>query len=382
MKLLIAAEDAQIPLLSAMLLGACSAKLVRVVRTRTVAAALGPTALFPVRLRRPVAVVLCATELVLGIGLIVTAGRLGRGEPATAVRLLVAVLFLVATCALVELRATRPDLGCGCFGEYSTAPVSVRTLARSALLAASALSTIGLAPIQPLRAGLPVATVLAILAAEFALIGALSPELGEGLVRLGYTEPCELRLLPAERTLAALRKSSAWRRHAGIITADVPADVWRELCWRYVVFPGRFLDREIEVVFAVYLKQRRPPIRAAVVDSATGEVLVWPATGRPGRISQPAPGVAPGRAPGPEPAPGLAPDRAPGPAPEPAPGAAPVLAGELAPGRANRPAPVAAPAAAQLPADPGPPGRAVAAGPAIGAAPGSRGSSLPFSRDF
>lgn len=342
MNLLTAAEDAQIPLLSAMLLGGCSAKLVRVVRTRTVAAALGPTALFPVYLRRPVAVVLCATEFVLGIGLIVTAGRLGRGEPATAVRLLVAVLFLVATCALVELRNTRPDLGCGCFGEYSTAPVSVRTLARSALLAVSALSTIGLAPMQPLQAGLPAAAVLAILAAELALIGALSPELGEGLVRLGYTEPCELRLVPAERTLAALRKSSAWRRHAGIITADVPADVWRELCWRYVVFPGRFLDRETEVVFAVYMKQRRPLIRAAVVDSATGEVLAWPATGRPGRISQPAPGVGLGGAPGPEPA----------------------------------------PAAAQLPADPWPPGRAAAAGPATGAAPGSRGRSLPFSRDF
>lgn len=372
MDLLTAAEDAQIPLLSAMLLGACSAKLVRVVRTRTVAAALGPTALFPVYLRRPVAVVLCATELVLGIGLIVTAGRLGRGEPATAVRLLVAVLFLVATCALVELRNTRPDLGCGCFGEYSTAPVSVRTLARSALLAVSALSTIGLAPMLPVRAGLPAAAVLAILTAEFALIGALSPELGEGLVRLGYTEPCELRLVPAERTLAALRKSSAWRRHAGIITADVPADVWRELCWRYVVFPGRFLDRETEVVFAVYMKQRRPPIRAAVVDSATGEVLAWPATGRPGR------------APGLEPPPGVAPGRAPDPALEPAPGgaAAPELAAELAPGRANGPAPVTARGAAQLPADPWPPGRAAAAGPAIGAGPGPRGSSLPFSRDF
>ena len=356
MNLLTAAEDAQIPLLSAMLLGGCSAKLVRVLRTRTMAAALGPTALFPVRLRRPVAVVLCATELALGIGLIVTAGRLGRGEPASAVRLLVAVLFLVATCALVELRNTRPDLGCGCFGEYSTAPVSVRTLARSALLAVSALLTIGLAPMQPPRAGLPAVTVLGILVAEFALIGALSPELGEGLVRLGYTEPCELRLVPAERTLAALRRSSAWRRHAGIITADVPADVWRELCWRYVVFPGRVLDRETEIVFAVYMKQRRPPIRAAVLDSATGDVLSWPQAGRPGRIPHPVPE----------------------PAPEPVPGPVP----ELAPGRAPGAAPATAPAAAQLPADPWPPRHPAAAGPAIGAAPGPRGGSLPFSRDF
>jgi hypothetical protein len=312
MNLLTAAEDAQIPLLSVMLLGACCAKLVRVLRTRTVAAALGPTALFPLHLRRPVAVVLCATELLLGIGLIVTASRLGRGEPASAVRLLVAVLFLVATCALLELRNTRPDLGCGCFGEFSTAPVSARTLARSALLAASALSTIGLAPLQPPKPGLPAVAVLSILATELALIGALSPELGEGLVRLGYTEPCELRLVPAERTLAALRKSSQWRRHAGIITADLPADVWRELCWRYVVFPARYLDRDAEIVFAVYMKQRHPPIRAAVVDSLTGEVLAWPGALRPGRVPQPAP------APASAPPPALAPESGPGPGPEPA----------------------------------------------------------------
>lgn len=72
MTLLTAAEDVQIPLLSAMLLGGCFAKLVRMLRTRTVTAALGPTALFPLHLRRPAAIFLCAAEFGLGIGLIVT----------------------------------------------------------------------------------------------------------------------------------------------------------------------------------------------------------------------------------------------------------------------------------------------------------------------
>jgi hypothetical protein len=287
MSLLAAAEDVQIPLLSAMLLGGSFAKLVRVLRTRSVAAALGPTAMFPLRLRRPAAMFLCGIEFSLGIGLIVTVGRLGRGAPASAVRLLVAVLFMVATFALLELRNARPDLGCGCFGELSTAPVSPRTLARSALLAVAALTTIGLGPLQPPKPGLPTVSMLGILLAELALIAALSPELGEGLVRLGYSEPCELRRLPAERTLAALRRSSQWRRHAGAIIADVPADVWRELCWRYVAFPGRWGDREAEVVFAVYLKPRRPPIFAAVVDSVTGEVLPWPPAVRPGGLAAP-----------------------------------------------------------------------------------------------
>jgi len=44
---------------------------------------------------------------------------------------------------------------------------------------------------------------LGIVCAELALIAVLSPEVSEALLRLGYTDPCELRQLPAERTLAA-----------------------------------------------------------------------------------------------------------------------------------------------------------------------------------
>jgi hypothetical protein len=281
MILLTAVEDVQIPLLSALLLGGCFAKVFRMLQAWTVTAALGPTALFPLHLRRPAAIVICGLEFGLGVALVVTAGRLGRGVPASVVRLLVAILFLVATCALFELRNTRPDVGCGCFGELSTAPVSVRTIARSALLALAALSTVTLRPMQPPKPGLLTVGMLGILAAELVLIAVLSPELGEGLVRLGYSEPCELRRIPVERSLTALRKSSQWRKHAGVLTADVPVDVWRELCWRYVVFPGRCGDREAEVVFAIYLKPRRPAIRTAFVDALTGEPLPWPPSARP-----------------------------------------------------------------------------------------------------
>ena len=38
---------------------------------------------------------------------------------------------------------------------------------------------------------------LAMLAFELALIAFLSPELSEIMVRLGYSEPCELRRMPA-----------------------------------------------------------------------------------------------------------------------------------------------------------------------------------------
>jgi hypothetical protein len=271
--LITAIREVQIPLLAALLLGGCAAKLVRVLRVGSVDAGLGPTALFPMRLRRPVAITMLATEFGLGAGLIVTSGSLVGEWAATAVRLGTGVLFLVATSALIELRSARPDVGCGCFGDLSTTPASARTLVRAALLAAAAFATIYLPPLQLPQPGMR-AVVLGILVAELAVIGALSPELGEGLVRLGYSEPCELRVLTEHRTLGSLHRSRQWRRHAGLIAAGGPLDVWREMCWRYVVYPGR---DGTEVVFAVYLRPRRPPVHAALVDAVTGELLPWPA---------------------------------------------------------------------------------------------------------
>ena len=262
-------REVQVPLLASMLLGGCAAKLAAMLRTRSAAAALGPTVLFPMGLRRPVAAAMCGCEFVLGVGLILTAGQIGRGAPADAVRLGTALLFLVATGALIELRGSRPDVGCGCFGDFSTGPVSARALARSALLAVAALITVGLPPLRPPMPGVAAILPLGLFAAELAVIAMLSPEVGEGLIRLGYSEPCELRVVPAARTVTALRRSSVWRRHASIITAAEPVDMWRELCWRYLVYPGEANGRPVEVVFAVFLRKHRPAIQAAIVDAAS-----------------------------------------------------------------------------------------------------------------
>ena len=43
--------DVQVPLLAAMLLGGCTTKVVRMARGQSISAVLGPTVLFPVRLR-------------------------------------------------------------------------------------------------------------------------------------------------------------------------------------------------------------------------------------------------------------------------------------------------------------------------------------------
>ena len=279
-----AISDAQVLLLSALLLAACAAKVLRALRTRSVGG-LGPAALFPLRLRMPAVVALCTAEFILGVGLLATSGTLAplrMQTAATTLRFGTGLLFLTATAALAELRSRRPEAGCGCFGDLSTAPVSLRAIARCAVLTVAAvvsvrgraMSLTAAAIERDIRA-LPPARLagLAALATELILIAALSPEVGEMLIRLGYRAPCEIRRIPPERTLGALRSSRTWRRHAHLLIGDGPVDMWREQCWRYAVFPGWSGRRRAEVVFAVYLRGWRSRVLAAVTDAATGQVL-------------------------------------------------------------------------------------------------------------
>jgi hypothetical protein len=274
--MLTALREVQIPLLAVMLLGACAAKAWRELSSRSVTAGVGPTGLFPVRMQRPAVVVMFAAELSLGLGLIGTAGRFGGvapALPATIVRMATALFFLIAVGALNEMRQRRPDSGCGCFGELSDTPIGLRTISRSGLLCASAVATVGLPPLRMPSSSAEAELWLATMAFELALLAFLSPELGEVLIRLGYSEPCELRRLPVGRTMSALRASSQWRKHASQVTSADPADVWREGCWRFVVYPGNVRGRRVDIVFAVYLQARGPAVRVAVLDADTGEVL-------------------------------------------------------------------------------------------------------------
>ena len=279
--MLTAIREAQIPLLAAVLLGACAAKIWRSLRPRADTGHSDPAALFPAHLRRPIMSLVFAAELGLGLGLIVTALCLpGTGLtdaklalPAAVVRTGTALFFLVSAGVLNEMRQRRPDAGCGCFGELSGTPIGLRTIGRAGLLCASAVATFGLPPLSMPSSSTVAELWLAVLAFELALLAFLSPELGEIMVRLGYSEPCELQRMPVGRTLTALHASTQWRRYAGQVSAGAPSDVWREGCWRFVVYPGYTRDRRVDIVFAIYLQTRRPAIRVAVLDADTDEVL-------------------------------------------------------------------------------------------------------------
>jgi hypothetical protein len=218
---------------------------------------IGPAVLVPERWR-PQALLLCAgIELVLAGGLAVTAHPAFRWGTVA--------LFAISTYVLWELRRRRPDAGCGCFGEVSSAPVGLRSLARTMLLTAMAA---GAALVVP-QAGWQVTSGPWWIAAAcgLAAVAVLSPELEESAARIRYRAPCEQRALPAAAALARLQSSAAWRSHRELLTATEPVDSWRELCWRFFAYPGRTSAGDpVDVVFAVYLSGRRPPIRTAVVD--------------------------------------------------------------------------------------------------------------------
>jgi hypothetical protein len=284
------AREIQVPLLAVLLLGGCATKARRAISARSMAPHTGPTALFPVQLHRPVAVVVCVSELALAVGLLVTAGRFGAGMPATVIRLLTVVLFGTALGALHELRNRRPDAGCGCFGDLSDTPVGWRTMTRSALLGAAAVASVGAPQLQkPASAGQAM-VVLGLGVGELCVLAVLSPELGEVMVRLGYSEPCEVRRLPVARSLAALRASQPWRQYRDSLITREPEDVWREGCWRFAVFPGMVAGRPVEVVFAIYLKPRHPAVQAGIYDAAGGSDRALPAIPqqrRPAPLSAP-----------------------------------------------------------------------------------------------
>ncbi len=219
---------------------------------------LGPAVLVPERWRKPVLIFCAAVEIVLAAGLIFTRSPLPRWGTI--------VFFSVSTYVLWELRRRRPDVGCGCFGEASGSPVGLRSIGRAVVLTGMAVS-VALVPVSgaDLLSGLSWNLAIA-LAAGVVLLSLLSPELEEAIARVRYRAPCEQRPIPTARSLSRLRSSSEWRSHTALLVSVEPEDTWRELCWRFFVYPGRTATgAEAEVVFAVYLSGRRPAVRVAVV---------------------------------------------------------------------------------------------------------------------
>ncbi|MGH3244396.1 MAG: MauE/DoxX family redox-associated membrane protein [Spirillospora sp.] len=264
-------QNTQVLLLAAVLLAAGLAKLT--VREEVADAShhvhgvpvpAGLARLTALRGSRRMTVGLGVGEGVLGMALLVTSHL--------SVRLATTVVFAGATWLVGELRVRRPDAGCGCFGGLSGRKVERRSVLRAVLFTGAAVASLGapLAGLDVLRdVHSPVGLVFAV---ELALFAALSPELAALVERRGLPHgpgrmamPCERRRSPIEETYATLYDSPAWVEHENVVASAVPLDVWREGCWRFVVFPARVDDRDVEIVFAVSTAERERTVRSALV---------------------------------------------------------------------------------------------------------------------
>jgi hypothetical protein len=265
-------QNTQVLLLAGVLLAACAAKLiVRVPVSSPVPEHVHGVPL-PGRLRRATAprqsrrmtITLGLAEGVLAAALLVTSHIV--------VKLATTAAFAAATWTVGELRVHRPDAGCGCFGGLSAKRVGRRTILRALLFTAAAAVSLGAshAGVEVLGTASPEVALL--FTAELAVFAALSPELSE-LTRRGRlrrsrpSTPCERRPTPLRETFEILHDSPAWAAAENSITSAVPLDVWREGCWRFIVYQARLNDQDTEIVFAVSTAERDRTVRAALVPS-------------------------------------------------------------------------------------------------------------------
>ncbi|GAA2875795.1 hypothetical protein GCM10010517_36780 [Streptosporangium fragile] len=263
---------AQLPVLVLLLLAGTVAKMWTATHESEPGALsrLGPAVLVAERWRTPVMLACALGELFLVGGMLVT------GHPFfwwSAV-----AFFALSTYVLWELRRRRPDVGCGCFGEVSAIPVGWRSLGRTVVLTGMSAGLLWTPQVPGWKtlAGLGWDHVPAALAG-LAVLLALSPEVEETVARLRYRAPCEQRRLNPATALGRLRASTVWRSHVGLLSSPDPVDSWRELCWRFFVYPGRSPAGDpVDVVFAVYLSGRHPAVRVALVDSDGQPVAAEP----------------------------------------------------------------------------------------------------------
>ncbi|MEV5750192.1 MauE/DoxX family redox-associated membrane protein [Actinoallomurus sp. NPDC052308] len=197
-----------------------------------------------------------ATEAVLGILLLTTS--------LFAVRLASVVFFATATSVVADLVRRGSDQACGCFGRLSTAPARRLGVVRAAVLTGAAVMAAE-APGTGVRILASAdGRSAALLAVDCVVFLAVSPEVVDAIEHRLHPIPCELRDVPLDATYAALRPSAAWRDHAASLTSAEPTDVWRELCHRYLVYPGEVDGRAVEVVFAVPVDGGSAAVRAGV----------------------------------------------------------------------------------------------------------------------
>jgi len=212
-------------------------------------------------------------ELVLGAALLL--------PPALRVEAVAAVAVTAGFLAyLGYARLTVPEASCGCMSARR-APVGVRSFARAAaLLLASTAAVVDPAAWLEALAAQPV-NAIAVIAAELAMVAALSPEcdaywllpLRRLRVRLTHPLAGASDEVPLAATVQQLHRSGVYRQIARLLSSDV-REHWDEGEWRIVCYAARFRGEDVTAVFAVpRLRDAPGAVRAALVDESTNKTM-------------------------------------------------------------------------------------------------------------
>jgi hypothetical protein len=234
-----------------------------------------------------------ALPSLVGEGRALTAYRLtGAVELALAAVLLTPPAFLAETVAaahqaagflgyLSYVRIVAPDSSCGCLSKQPT-PVTWRAFGRAGLLLAAALlGTQATGWWGHGLTGRPVAAA-ALLAAEVALMVALSPEADRAWllplrrlrVRLRHPLAAHSFDMPLESSLQQLHGSPAYQRVGALLRSGL-RETWDEGGVRMLCYTAEYDGQPATAVFAVPRQHYRPEdIRVALVDEATESTLL------------------------------------------------------------------------------------------------------------
>jgi hypothetical protein len=197
-----------------------------------------------------------------------------------------AVLLSAGLVYIAVGHRARPGSPCGCFGRLSSAAPWWQSLLRTGLLLGCCLlalvsgggwTTAGAGP-----------GVWALVAVELIALVVVSPE-RQGLARaaVGWIrrsqwtierwrigEDCAKAEGPPSRETRWLPQTALWRRVSGYVRADEASEVWREGCWEFATFPGRYGGAQATVVFGIPLDPFIRTRTVAVVDEREGSVLL------------------------------------------------------------------------------------------------------------
>lgn len=208
-----------------------------------------------------------------GLGAVETGvGLLILGQPNQIWPRWTAVVLLVISSAYVWWAwRVAPDKSCGCFGNFSSTPISRDTVIRCAVLAiAACLATLAqqswLTIVQD--PGLVIVGLF-----ELIGLGYISPELSR-FFKWRADEDCAVARIPLEHSLAGLMQSSVWKQVSPYLKSQHHSDYWREGCWRFLCYSAVYDHKAAIAVFAIAVQASNPSCRVALVEEGTEEILL------------------------------------------------------------------------------------------------------------